>query len=485
MLSSISAEASPPLELLLIASETADPFATKIVVPSNGVAIWSLKGSELQGSIIGCVEPLGGGGDVEVLLLSCKDKPLIHALTLNPHRRRHVKSVLIGPAESVLTSDDGALLFVTIGTQLFTWMVNTGELLSVVDAHYQRISCLCLSSDGTLLISGSDDGSVNVFHLADLACWDVSSFEKRKPFREWRVHSLSVRAVCSTRCGEQKVISCSLDHTAAIHSIAHDYCLLKISGDQPLTHCAIDPLGRYLYIGTDKGTIAQINLYARGSRREEMIVTRGESADELPMFVGHSATITRLEANHDGKILASGDTQGFYYIWDVFSRQCLVSSQTKGSICRLLFIWNWPSLHNKEYPTSIVPLTVLQRQRTQNGAPKAIVILPQKFRDREMDTHEKLIIDDLNRRIDDIIAEEMLSETSDSDGDKVDKRENRKENTDKHSTDLDTSRDEDMSAVLPIEDDVNVRVLQARIAELENINKQLYNYAASLILDEE
>uniref|UniRef100_F1L2C2 Pre-rRNA-processing protein pro-1 n=1 Tax=Ascaris suum TaxID=6253 RepID=F1L2C2_ASCSU len=481
----MSLEASLPLELLLISSETADPFATKIVVPSNGVAVWSLKGSELQGSITGYVEPLGSGGDCEVLLVSSKDKPLIHALTINPHRRRHIKSVLTGPAESVLTSDDGALLFISIGTQLFTWMVNTGELLSVVDAHYQRISCMCLSSDGTLLISGSDDGSVNVFHLADLACWDVSNFEKQKPFREWRVHSLSVRAVCSTRCGEQRVVSCSLDHTAAIHSIAHDYCLLKISGDQPLTHCTIDPLGRYLYIGTDKGTIAQINLYARGSRREEMVVTRGGDTDELPMFIGHSATITRLEVSHDGKMLASGDTQGFYYIWDVFSRQCLVSSQTKGSICRLLFIWNWPSLQNKEYPTSIVPLAVLQRQRAQNGTQKEIVIPPQKLRDVEMDAHEKLILDDLNKRIDDIIAQEMLSESDDSDEGKLDKQENGKENNDRQSTDFDTSRDEDVTVVLPVEDDTNVRALQARIAELENVNKQLYNYAASLILDEE
>lgn len=79
----------------------------------------------------------------------------------------------------------------------------------------------------------------------------------------------------------------------------------------------------------------------------------------------------------------------------------------------------------------------------------------------------------------------MLSESDDSDEGKLDKQENGKENNNRQSTDFDTSRDEDVTVVLPVEDDTNVRALQARIAELENVNKQLYNYAASLILDEE
>ncbi|VDM50724.1 unnamed protein product [Toxocara canis] len=44
------------------------------------------------------------------------------------------------------------------------------------------------------------------------------------------------------------------------------------------------------------------------------------------------------------------------------------------------------------------------------------------------------------------------------------------------------ARDADVSVVNESE---NVRTLKAKIAELEHINKQLYSYAASLILDEE
>ncbi|VDM50385.1 unnamed protein product [Toxocara canis] len=335
---------------------------------------------------IGCVEPLGVDGDV--VLISSKESPLLHALSVNPHRRRHVKSVLAGPAENMLTTADGALLFVSIGSQLFTWMAGSGELLSVVEAHYQRVSCMCLSSDGTFLISGSDDGSVNVFHLADLARWDIGSFEKQAPYRAWRVHSLSVKAVCSARCGEPRVVSCAVDHTTAIHSIARDQCLLKVSGDQPLTSCAIDPLGRCVFVGTDSGSIAQINLYAWGSRREGMIVTSGEGTDELPLFVGHSAAITRLQVNHDGRLLASGDTHGFYFVWDVFSRQCLVCTQTRGSICKLLFIWKWSSIQSKEYASPNTPLAVLQRQRSQSVVSRQIVFPPRKVVDIEMDAHE-------------------------------------------------------------------------------------------------
>lgn len=77
---------------------------------------------------------------------------------------------------------------------------------------------------------------------------------------------------------------------------------------------------------------------------------------------------------------------------------------------------------------------------------------------------------------------QILAELNASDEDGLQKG---KEDGDKQSTSFDASTDQDVQMVSSVEDDMNVRALKARIEELENINKQLYNYAAALILDEE
>lgn len=110
-------------------------------------------------------------------------------------------------------------------------MARLSTLMTVLIINRLKASSIAgtvFDGQNSFLKKMSSSFVVVVRGFCSLACWDVSNFEKQKPFREWRVHSLSVRAVCSTRCGEQRVVSCSLDHTAAIHSIAHDYCLLKV-----------------------------------------------------------------------------------------------------------------------------------------------------------------------------------------------------------------------------------------------------------------
>ena len=43
--------------------------------------------------------------------------------------------------------------------------VSTGRLLRVWSAHYKPVTCLVFSEDESLLISGADDGFVNVWPL--------------------------------------------------------------------------------------------------------------------------------------------------------------------------------------------------------------------------------------------------------------------------------------------------------------------------------
>lgn len=352
-----------PLELLLVASECKDPYSTVIVNPKSCVACWSYKGSELQGAEIGCVEMVGHKGDL--LLIAAKDRPLTHVIAVNGRDRFHIKSLLTKPLQCVTISKDGAIIFGGIESRVFTWMVATGALLSVIDAHYQNITCLCLSSDDGLLFTGAVDGTINVYLVSELLSWNPGGLEIINPFRQWHVHSLAITNLSVTCLANPRVISSSLDHTAALHSVTMDECLLKISGDRPITASCIDPAETAVFLGTDEGPIIRFPLYSIEGRSERLI-NYNESNSPDGFFMGHTFEVTRITLNHDASLLASGDRSGVYIVWDAVSRQCLKSVQMKGSVCKLQFIEHWESIRQADYPKINIPVGVLQRSRVDN-----------------------------------------------------------------------------------------------------------------------
>lgn len=46
--------------------------------------------------------------------------------------------------------------------------------------------------------------------------------------------------------------------------------------------------------------------------------------------------IKRLDVNHDGSLLASGDAGGKYMIWNIVNGQCLKTSSMKGTLTTVL-----------------------------------------------------------------------------------------------------------------------------------------------------
>ncbi|KIH45623.1 WD domain, G-beta repeat protein, partial [Ancylostoma duodenale] len=152
------------------------------------------------------------------LVVSIKDRPLIHAFAVHPRDRYHQKSVVSGVIAAFCITKDGSLLFAAVGTQVYAWLVSV---------------------------------------------------------------------------------------------------------DRPLTACVLDPAESRLFVGSDTGNIAQVNLYALDDRSEILIQVADEKNERVPVFNGHCDEITALSVNGDGCLLASGDSAGKYCIWEITSRQCL------------------------------------------------------------------------------------------------------------------------------------------------------------------
>ncbi|EYC07731.1 hypothetical protein Y032_0069g366 [Ancylostoma ceylanicum] len=341
---------------LLVGSSGNDPFSVIIVDPRTGVATWSYKGSELQGAAVGIVEPLGVNGDH--LVISIKDRPLIHAFAVHPRDRYHQKSVVSGVIAAFCTTKDGSLLFAAVGTQVYIWLLSSGELLTVIDAHYQAITRISLSADESTLFTASTDGALSCYLVSDIISQDRD--RAVEPLRKWKAHTLAVRGLSVSSGSNPRVASCGLDHLALIHSVSLDEVLFKVSADRPLTACVLDPAESRLFLGSDTGNIAQINLYALDDRSEILIQVADEKNERVPVFNGHCDEITALSVNGDGCLLASGDSAGKYCIWEIASRQCLKVSSMRSTISSLRFVPNWPSLSASEH-VSVHPVFDLQR----------------------------------------------------------------------------------------------------------------------------
>ncbi|VIO96576.1 Uncharacterized protein BM_BM5442 [Brugia malayi] len=442
-------------EYLLLASETSDPYATLLISPKTGVSRWSYKGNELQGARTGSVEMVGSNH----FIVATKDKPLLHFLSMDNSKRLHVKSVLPKSVHHLAVTPDGSLLFAVISNEIYIWIIATGELIAIINGHYRSVSSLLLNSDGSLLAFGTEDGSLCVFVVAELVSKNPA-FERTVPFRQWRPHSLPVSDIAVTRHSNARILSCSKDHTAALHSVTANICLLKISCDMAISSCAIDPAECRLFLGTVDGSLVQLDLYTL-NKTEVSLVIREETSGNLQLFKGHSAELARLDVNHDGSLLASGDVCGVYVIWDISSRQCLKTASLKGPICKLKFNARWKATETggKNKPTLCVSSLKRQKER------KLPALVP--LQDGISSEKDEFYALDLDRIISNYAKVEVHVNTSNDD-----------EPYSEYTT-------EDLKLAEGVEnsDSKTIEGLKMKIATLEKINQQIYDFAASLIIN--
>lgn len=103
-----------------MSSRSSSPYSTSVVDPSNGNAIWSYKGNELNGVGSNLVEPVGVFGDYFAMLPA--GRPFIYFITA---RKATVTTSLSGRPDSVRISRTGKLAFVLVNSKVHCYNVNS------------------------------------------------------------------------------------------------------------------------------------------------------------------------------------------------------------------------------------------------------------------------------------------------------------------------------------------------------------------------
>jgi pre-rRNA-processing protein IPI3 len=87
-------------------------------------------------------------------------KPLLNVWQVNKAEQLPLRLFTPGPVSALAVSPSGSYLAAAVQEAVTVWQLGTGCLMAVLSRHYQPVTVLAFTRDGSHLISGGEDGQV-------------------------------------------------------------------------------------------------------------------------------------------------------------------------------------------------------------------------------------------------------------------------------------------------------------------------------------
>ncbi|XP_020215314.1 WD repeat-containing protein 18 [Cajanus cajan] len=212
------------------------------------------------------------------------------------------------PVAPLIAYPDGEFLFAGgISGSVFCLSVSSGEVIRSYAAHSKAVSSLHLSDDRSLVISGSEDGTIVVVPTFKVV---VEAFtEEDLIFHKWKAHSDSVTAFNS---GMGTLVSCSMDCTCKFWSQGSNGDLIRtVAFPCAIFGVALDSLGLGFHAAGADGLVYE------GVVKDESMESLGGGYEVNAWSKRHGGSIVSLALLNEGKNLVSASEDGNVWVWDV------------------------------------------------------------------------------------------------------------------------------------------------------------------------
>lgn len=314
-----------------------------------------------------------GGGTAENKTLSFigkdylavveKTKPILHIWPLNSYQTvQGIRFILPGKATALAISANGDFIIAGIEEKIYLWQTASGNLLTIINRHYQKVVMLQFTSDGSYFISAADDGMVMVWSLATVSAHpevglvSQSSAGQHDPIYIFSDHSLPVTDMCISKTGMHgKLSTVSSDRTCKIYDLSSGELLLNLVFDVPLSAITYDVLELNIFVGTAEGKIHQFCLTNPPRTRDSLV-----NSEEFVTFESHKKAVTCLSVSLDGETLMSGSNDEQVILWHIRSKQPVRTIRHKGPVTNAFFTTNLPAIYKQEFTPGII-LHTLER----------------------------------------------------------------------------------------------------------------------------
>lgn len=297
-------------------------------------------------------------------------KPRIHIWPINSHSPvPNLRLTTPGKVTALCCSANGAYIVAAISEKLFLWQVCNGRLLGNLSQHYQTVSCLSFSKDGSLFASGAEDGLVFVWSL-----YRVLNDEQPASLHAFSHHSLPVKDL---QFGHAKgrLCSVSLDRTCNVYDPGSGQLLLTLVFNLPLTTVCMNAKESDLFVGCTDGSVYRFNLHEPPRGIEHHVqIRKDDAAGQSAIFHGHKSSVATLSVSIDCRYLLSGSNTGEVHLWDIASRQILRTIDHKGPITAAFFAKQYDNFKATNLKPSM-QVSSLQRIADEDGKESIIEII--------------------------------------------------------------------------------------------------------------
>lgn len=284
----------------------------------------------------------------EYLLAAQLGKNYISAWELQRKDQLQQKIMCPGPVTCLTTAPNGLYVLAGIAESIYLWEVSTGNLLVILSRHYQDVSCLKFTGDGSHFVSGGKDCLVLVWSLCSVLQTDPSRI--LAPRHVWSGHSLPVTDLhCGFGGPLARVATSSLDQTIKLWAISSGDLLLSVVFDVSIMSLTMDLAEHHVFCGGSDGSIFQVDLCSWPGQRERSF----QAEDTGKVFKGHRNQVTCLSVSVDGSMLLSGSHDETVRLWDVTSKQCLRTVTLKGPVTNAAIVLAPPTMLNPDFKPSL------------------------------------------------------------------------------------------------------------------------------------
>ncbi|XP_062114917.1 protein ROOT INITIATION DEFECTIVE 3-like isoform X2 [Humulus lupulus] len=206
----------------------------------------------------------------------------------------------IGPLSC--TKDGVYLSGGALSGNAYIWEVSSGKLLKIWRAHHRSLTCMLFSDDGSLFISGSEDGMICVWSMISLLDVEVSDSSSASVLHFSLEHNTPITSLSTTSSVSSSsiLVSSSNDGTCKVSDLVLGRIIRTVVYPQAITEVLLHPAGQILVCGSLDGRI---------------FINKLDFEDQPVELQGHNGAVTALTFSQSGLVSASEDCT--ICIWDV------------------------------------------------------------------------------------------------------------------------------------------------------------------------
>ncbi|KAJ0045394.1 hypothetical protein Pint_04832 [Pistacia integerrima] len=238
------------------------------------------------------------------------------------------------PVAPVISTPDGLYLFTGgVSGSIYVISLPSGDILRSFSAHKKPVTCLEISIDGSLLISGGDDGRIVTVPIFQLVDHHTSGDNNPNDLmlQKFIAHNGSVTAIVSCMGSfNSLIVSSSTDCTCKLWRLDGTH-LHNLTFPCAIMGVTLDPTETEFYAAGSDGLIY------RGSLKFESKKHIIQDNELATLVQKHQGMVVSVAMVNEGKNLVSASEDGSVYIWEVESGEVIfVLGNEMGSISEML-----------------------------------------------------------------------------------------------------------------------------------------------------